>query len=265
MRLRLFGSHLRAGLTAVAALSLPLMAAAPGQAAPSAATASPSAAAAFTGACPAAGTVTQWYHSGHDGIDIANSLGTPIYAVGPGEVIASGPAQGYGQWIRILHPDGTVTEYGHMYHRDVSVGQQVSAGQRIALMGSEGESTGVHLHLRVRTSTSTSVRGIDPVPYLRDRGVGVPCTPGGGGGQTTVTAWTQANVRSCASTGCGVVSTVHANETYPANCWKVGQTVTAEGYTNDKWVELPLRAGGVGYVSAIYLKGDETGNVSRQC
>ncbi|CAL9600247.1 hypothetical protein SUDANB58_05423 [Streptomyces sp. enrichment culture] len=87
----------------------------------------------------------------------------------------------------------------------------------------------------------------------------------GGGGQTTVTAWTQANVRSCASTGCGVVSTVHANETYPANCWKVGQTVTAEGYTNDKWVELPLRAGGVGYVSAIYLKGDETGNVSRQC
>ncbi|WP_332888270.1 M23 family metallopeptidase [Streptomyces carminius] len=272
MRLRPSGSILRAGLTAVTALSLPLVAAAPGQAATSAggpaasATAATSATAAFTGACPAAGTVSQWYHGGHDGIDIANSLGTPIYAVGPGEVIASGPAQGYGQWIRILHPDGTVTEYGHMYQRDVSVGQQVSAGQRIALMGSEGDSTGVHLHLRVRTSTSTSVRGIDPVPYLRDRGVGLPCTPGGGGGgQTTVTAWAQANVRSCASTGCDVVSTVHANETYPANCWKTGQTVTAEGYTNDKWIELPLRAGGVGYVSAIYLKGNETGNVSRQC
>ncbi|MFJ1806781.1 MULTISPECIES: SH3 domain-containing protein [unclassified Streptomyces] len=87
----------------------------------------------------------------------------------------------------------------------------------------------------------------------------------GGGGQTTVTAWTQANVRSCAATTCGVVSTVQPDESYPANCWKTGQLVSAEGYTSDKWVELPLRAGGVGYVSGIYLKGDVTGGVSRQC
>jgi hypothetical protein len=87
----------------------------------------------------------------------------------------------------------------------------------------------------------------------------------GGTGQSTVTAWAEANVRSCASTACGTVSTVSANETYPANCWKTGQLVTAEGYTSDKWVELPLRAGGVGYVSGIYLKGDATGGVTRQC
>ncbi|WP_208106900.1 SH3 domain-containing protein, partial [Streptomyces sp. GC420] len=87
----------------------------------------------------------------------------------------------------------------------------------------------------------------------------------GGGGTTTVTAWTSANVRSCASTNCGVVSSVAAGESYPANCWVTGQLVTAEGYTNDKWVQLPLRAGGVGYVSAIFLRGNETGNVSRQC
>jgi hypothetical protein len=87
----------------------------------------------------------------------------------------------------------------------------------------------------------------------------------GGGGPTTVTAWTQANVRGCASTSCDVVSTVQANESYPANCWKVGQTVTAEGYTNDKWVELPLRAGGVGYVSAIFLTGDDKGGVTTRC
>ncbi|MEV4440762.1 M23 family metallopeptidase, partial [Streptomyces sp. NPDC049577] len=222
-------------------------------------------AAGFAASCPADGVITQWYSDTHDGVDIANSLGTPIHAVGDGEVIASGPAQGYGQWIRILHPDGTVTEYGHMYQRDVAVGDRVSAGQRIALMGSEGDSTGVHLHLRVRVGTSTQVHGIDPAPYLAERGVGLPCTPGGGDGRTTVTAWTAANVRSCASTRCGVVSTVGANETYPANCWVTGDRVEDGGYSNDKWVELPLRAGGVGYISAIYLKGDETGNVRRQC
>ncbi|MFJ1806780.1 MULTISPECIES: M23 family metallopeptidase [unclassified Streptomyces] len=250
----------RAGLVTTVALLLPLAAAVPAVAAP------PATATAYSAACPTAGIISQGYSSSHDGVDIANAQGTPIYAVGAGEVIASGPASGYGQWIRILHDDGTVTEYGHMYQRDVVVGQQVQAGQRIALMGSEGEATGPHLHLRVRIGTSTTVRGIDPVPYLRDRGVNLPCTPGGGGGgQTTVTAWAQANVRSCAATTCGVVSTVQPDESYPANCWKTGQLVSAEGYTSDKWVELPLRAGGVGYVSAIYLQGDETGNVSREC
>jgi alkylated DNA nucleotide flippase Atl1 len=254
----------RAVLLAAAALLLPLAMAAPGHAA----TNSTVSASAYAGSCPAAGVVTQGYSSTHDGVDIANSLGTPIYAVGSGEVINSGPAQGYGQWIRILHADGTVTEYGHMFQRDVSVGQQVSAGQRIALMGNEGDSSGVHLHLRVRVGTSTAIRGIDPVPYLRDRGVGLPCTPGGGGGgggSTTVTAWAEANVRSCASTSCNVVSKVYPNQSYPAHCWVVGQSVTAEGITNDKWIRLPLNAGGVGYVSGIYLKGDETGGVPNQC
>ncbi|MFI6407669.1 SH3 domain-containing protein [Streptomyces sp. NPDC050548] len=85
------------------------------------------------------------------------------------------------------------------------------------------------------------------------------------GGQTNVTAWMQANVRSCASTSCDVVSTVYPNQSYPANCWKTGQVVTDEGYTSDKWIELALNAGGVGYVSGIYLKGDATGGVTRQC
>ncbi|MGX9890457.1 peptidoglycan DD-metalloendopeptidase family protein [Streptomyces sp. NPDC002276] len=248
-----------AGLVTAAAVLLPLTAALP-------AAAAPAAPAAFAASRPTAGVITQGYSDSHDGVDIANAQGTPIYAVGSGEVINSGPASGYGQWIRILHDDGTVTEYGHMYQRDVVVGQHVQAGQRIALMGSEGEATGPHLHLRVRIGTSTTVRGIDPVPYLRDRGVNLPCTPGGGGGQgTSVTAWAQANVRSCAATSCGVVSTVYPNESYPANCWKTGQLVTAEGYSNDKWIELPLNAGGVGYVSAIYLKGDDKADVSRQC
>ncbi|MFV2120690.1 M23 family metallopeptidase, partial [Streptomyces sp. Act-28] len=238
MRLGLRGMNPRAVLSVAAGLLLPLATAVPGHAA----TNSTVSASAYAGSCPAAGVVTQGYSSTHDGVDIANSLGTAIHAVGSGEVINSGTAQGYGQWIRILHADGTVTEYGHMYQRDVSVGQRVSAGQRIALMGNEGDSSGVHLHLRVRVGTSTTVRGIDPVPYLRDRGVGLPCTPGGGGGSTTVTAWAEANVRSCASTSCNAVSRVYPDQSYPAHCWVTGQSVTAEGITNDKWVRLPLNA-----------------------
>ncbi|MBK3590642.1 M23 family metallopeptidase, partial [Streptomyces sp. MBT57] len=98
---------------------------------------------AATAACPAAGFVSQHFHSGHNGVDIANAVGTPIHAVGDGEVTISGyDNTGYGQWIRVLHPDGRISEYGHMSRRDVSVGDRVVAGQQIALMGSEGQSTG---------------------------------------------------------------------------------------------------------------------------
>ncbi|MFV2117360.1 SH3 domain-containing protein, partial [Streptomyces sp. Act-28] len=64
---------------------------------------------------------------------------------------------------------------------------------------------------------------------------------------------------------CNAVSRVYPDQSYPAHCWVTGQSVTAEGITNDKWVRLPLNAGGVGYVSGIYLKGDETGGVPDQC
>ncbi|MET7968726.1 SH3 domain-containing protein [Micromonospora sp. NPDC005305] len=95
--------------------------------------------------------------------------------------------------------------------------------------------------------------------------VDVTFNPGSSGGTVTVTAWAQANVRSCATTTCAVVSQVYANQTYPAVCWTVGEKVTAEGVTNDKWVKLPLVAGGYGYVSGIYLTGDQTGGVTTRC
>ncbi|MFG2907223.1 peptidoglycan DD-metalloendopeptidase family protein [Kitasatospora sp. NPDC048286] len=161
----------RPALAAVAALLLPVGVLA--------ATARAATAAGFAAACPARGQVSQHYSAEHNGIDIANDYGTPIYAVGDGQVLISGTAQGYGQWIRILHPDGTITEYGHMYERDVAAGDHVTAGQQIALMGSEGEATGPHLHLRVWADPDASVR-TDPEPYLTERGVTVPCVPGSG-------------------------------------------------------------------------------------
>ncbi|WP_163013887.1 M23 family metallopeptidase, partial [Streptomyces sp. S1] len=159
----------------LAAALLPALAV-PAAAAPAA----PRAAAAVSAsACPAAGMVSQPFHSGHNGVDIANAVGTPIYAVGDGEVTISGHTPDYGQWIRVLHPDGKISEYGHMYRRDVSVGDRVVAGQQIALMGQEGNSTGPHLHLRIWANASTSY-GIDPEIYLAQGGITLPCLPGSG-------------------------------------------------------------------------------------
>ncbi|MER7490781.1 hypothetical protein ABTY20_33860 [Streptomyces sp. NPDC126497] len=81
----------------------------------------------------------------------------------------------------------------------------------------------------------------------------------------TVTAWARANVRSCPYTSCSIVSHVVAGGSYSANCWVWGQTITAEGYTNGRWARLNLRAGGYGYVSNIYLNGDEYAGLPGPC
>ncbi|WP_330291053.1 M23 family metallopeptidase [Streptomyces sp. NBC_00576] len=210
--------------------------------------------AAETGSCPTAGTVTQGWSSGHDGVDIANSRGTAIYATGSGTVIASGPASGYGQWIRIRHDDGSITEYGHMYERLVSVNQRVSGGQHIARMGSEGDSSGNHLHLRTYASASAS-RGMNPVDYLSARGVSLPCTPGGGGGTptpgTNFTTWgTSVRVRADARLNAAVVRTLTGPTAVFVECQKHGDTVNAEGYTNDAWSYIPALGG---YITNIYI------------
>ncbi|OEY25806.1 M23 family metallopeptidase [Corynebacterium sp. Marseille-P4321] len=104
----------------------------------------------------------------HNGIDIANVPGTPIRAVTDGTVIDSGPAQGYGQWIRILHGDGSISVYGHMQSLYVAVGETVQAGQTIAGMGSLGFSTGSHLHFEIWPDGANPV---DPEPWLAARGI----------------------------------------------------------------------------------------------
>ncbi|WP_291313482.1 M23 family metallopeptidase [Corynebacterium sp. UBA2622] len=104
----------------------------------------------------------------HNGVDIANAIGTPIRAVEGGTVIDAGPAQGYGKWVRIRHEDGSVSVYGHMSTIAVTVGQQVTAGQEIAGIGSEGFSTGPHLHFEIHPDGTTPV---DPIPWLAAHGI----------------------------------------------------------------------------------------------
>ena len=104
----------------------------------------------------------------HAGVDLANSIGTPILAASDGVVIAAGPTSGYGNWVKLKHSDGTVTLYGHLSAWNVEVGQRVWAGDQIAKMGNTGNSTGPHLHFEVLLNGTDRV---DPVPWLAQRGL----------------------------------------------------------------------------------------------
>ena len=91
----------------------------------------------------------------HGGIDIANSIGTPIVAVADGVVIDAGPTAGYGAWVKLRHADGTVTLYGHVNTWLVSIGQRVMAGDQIATIGNRGNSTGPHCTSRCCSTAPT--------------------------------------------------------------------------------------------------------------
>jgi len=232
-------------------------------------------------ACPIDGRESQGFSRAHDGLDLANKLGTPIFAVMGGTVTASGPAQGYGQWIRIQHADGSMTEYGHMSKRLVQVGAKVRAGQQIAAVGSEGESTGPHLHLRAYRSAlkNGAGNGMNPIDYLKARGISIPCKPNGtvapppsatvagdgndGASDGTITVWKATKVYASPELGAAVVASAPP-DTYDAECWTEGDTVTSSGYSHDKWVKVDVN-GKTGYVSGIFLKGDETGGITEQC
>ena len=89
---------------------------------------------------------------GRNGVDVANSCGTPIYAAAGGLVaIADGVGYngGFGKFIKLIHNNGTETLYAHANKLLISSGEQAKKGQIIALIGSTGRSTGCHLHFEV--------------------------------------------------------------------------------------------------------------------
>lgn len=100
---------------------------------------------------------------------MANAIGTPLFAATDGIVIDSGPASGFGNWIRIMSPDGFMTVYGHNESNGVQVGDTVVAGQQIGLMGNRGFSTGPHVHFEVWADGGS--RAVDPSAWLAERGV----------------------------------------------------------------------------------------------
>ena len=101
-------------------------------------------------------------NSFHNGVDLANVTGTPIYAAKGGTVTAAGYNGVYGYYVTINHGNGFSSLYGHLTNYIVSTGQSVSGGQTIGYMGSTGWSTGPHLHFTIYYNGNT----VNPMDYI---------------------------------------------------------------------------------------------------
>ena len=109
----------------------------------------------------------------HTGTDFSASYGTPVKAVSNGTVVASDTSSSYGINIQIRNADGTYSLYAHLSARLTSVGQTVTAGQRVGNVGSTGtNSSGPHLHFEIRTSPRFAAGNfLNPVAWLQGKGV----------------------------------------------------------------------------------------------
>jgi len=110
--------------------------------------------------------LSQGYGSGHAGIDIDGvcNPSARIVAATSGTVIFAGGDSccGYGLYVDIRSGDGIVTRYAHLASISVSMGQQVSQGQTIGVIGATGNATGIHLHFEVRVGGAP----VNPLNYL---------------------------------------------------------------------------------------------------
>jgi murein DD-endopeptidase MepM/ murein hydrolase activator NlpD len=106
---------------------------------------------------PFAGTIQM-----HEGIDISNSVGTPIVAPADGLVVKVGREYGYGKVLAINHGYGITTRYGHLHKAHVKIGQKVKRGVLIGEVGNTGRSTGPHLHYEVLVNNVA----VDPRKYI---------------------------------------------------------------------------------------------------
>ncbi len=105
---------------------------------------------------------TRGASSYHKGIDWATPVGTAVMASATGTVVKAGWGSGYGYVVYINHADGRQTRYGHLSKVLVSPGQTVNQGQKIALSGNTGVSTGPHVHFEILINGSQ----VDPLKYL---------------------------------------------------------------------------------------------------
>lgn len=101
----------------------------------------------------------------HTGMDISNSINTPIQATANGIVESAGWMTGYGTAVVLRHSKELETLYAHMntIAPEIKVGQEVSRGDILGYMGQSGRATGVHLHYEVRVDG----RPTNPKPYMR--------------------------------------------------------------------------------------------------
>ncbi|WP_406382273.1 M23 family metallopeptidase [Streptomyces sp. NBC_01618] len=119
---------------------------------------------------------SRWAHK-HSGQDFAVPIGTKVEAVHGGTVVKAGPNGGgdgpaYGNAVVIKHANGTYSQYAHLSRIDVRIGETVKTGEKIALSGNTGNSSGPHLHFEIR-HTANYGSAVNPVSFLHKEGVSV--------------------------------------------------------------------------------------------
>jgi len=101
----------------------------------------------------------------HEGLDFTARMGTPIRAAADGIVTKAGNSNAYGNLVKVNHGAGLETRYAHASKLLVKTGERVVKGQKIALVGSTGRSTGPHLHYEIRLNG----HALDPRKYLNKK------------------------------------------------------------------------------------------------
>lgn len=109
---------------------------------------------------------SMWSLGYHTGVDFPVSTGTPVYAVGDGQVFDTGYQRAYGYYVLIYHGNNVYSHYAHASSVQVSKGQMVTRGQQIMLSGATGNVSGPHLHFEIRSPGSGFYSCVNPMNYL---------------------------------------------------------------------------------------------------
>ena len=106
----------------------------------------------------------------HQGVDIAATLNTPVYAPANGRIQIAGWVSGYGKCIYMdngnINGKPVTSRYGHLNSYVVSANQNVYQGQIIGYVGNTGISTGPHLHFEIREGTGNNTIAVNPINYI---------------------------------------------------------------------------------------------------
>ncbi len=212
---------------------------------------------------------TRTNHSPQNSVDFnrTNDLGDAVVAAAAGKVtrVANTGSTSYGRWIEIAHGDGLTTRYAHLSTQTVSVGQQVSQGQKIGTVGSTGGSTGPHLHYEQRlngTAVRASFNGSTALYFATKNYTSQnKCGTGGGAVVGRVnTAGAALTVRATASTSAAAVGSVADGAQVTITCQKRGESVTGTYGTSTLWDRV---AGG--FIADAYVSTGSDGQVAPTC
>ena len=100
----------------------------------------------------------------HEGLDISNRVGTPVFATADGVISVVGNDWAHGKTLLISHGFGMVTRYSHLHKVLVKVGEKIKRGDKVAEIGTTGKTTGPHLHYEVRLNGIP----VNPKRYILD-------------------------------------------------------------------------------------------------